>query len=151
MCLTEAVGHDLSLMKRLYEETGSPPLCRSGILSMLMSLETPGTTYHPLTTSSRLIVLLHCRHPFCIFVFIFVWSVALSFCFSLLILSGFVLFFCFFLQVFFLHFDCVFFFLLMQVLNIPTCKSKCTCRFCSNKELQFLLHFSWFSWNICIC
>lgn len=150
MCLTEAVGHDLSLMKRLYEETGSPPLCRSGILSMLMSLETPGTTYHPLTASPRLIVLLHCRHPFCIFVFT-QRSVALSFCFFWFLSSNFVWICFLFCKFPFCILIVSFFSLLMQVLNIPTCMSKCKCRFCSNKELQSLLYFSWFSWNICIC
>lgn len=59
MCQTEAIGRDLPLMKRLSEETGSLPLCRCRISPVLMSLQTPGTTYHPLTASLHLILLLH--------------------------------------------------------------------------------------------
>lgn len=59
MCQTEAIGRDLSLMKRLSEETGSLPLCRCRVSPILMSLQTPGTTYHPLAASIPLILLLH--------------------------------------------------------------------------------------------
>lgn len=58
MCQTEAIGRDLSLMTRLSEETGSLPLCKCRISPVLMSLQTPGTTYHPLTESSCLHLLL---------------------------------------------------------------------------------------------
>lgn len=68
MCQTEAIGRDLSLMKRLSEETGSLPLCRCRFSSVLMSLQTPGTTYHALTASPPQILLLYDLFFFIIFV-----------------------------------------------------------------------------------
>lgn len=73
MCQTEAIGRDLSLMKRLSEETRSLPLCRCRISPILMSLQTPGTTYHPLTASIYLRLLLP-LHFFPFFSFFFVFS-----------------------------------------------------------------------------
>lgn len=73
MCQTEAIGRDLSLMKRLSEETGSLPLCRCRISPVLMSLQTPGTTYHTRTASPHPILLLRNLLQF-FFIFIFVSS-----------------------------------------------------------------------------
>lgn len=87
MCQTEAIVRDLSLMKRLSAETGSLPLCRCSLSPILMSLQTPGTTYHPLTASLHLILLLHNLLALFLFLCLFIFvSSTDSYSFSFMIM-----------------------------------------------------------------